>query len=443
MSTRFSRRTFLKNAVAATVAGPLIVPRLSFAASPNGKLQHAAVGVGGQGGYGLGEIFSSKKVDVVALCDVDANTLDKALKTYPGARVYRDYREMLEKEENNIDSVSVGIPDHMHAPVAMTAIQKGKHVFCEKPLTKNVYEARQLTLAARKQGVATQMGNQIHSHDFYRTAVHWMKEGAIGRVQEWYSWTGALFLTGDKKRPPSAPVPAHLDWNLWLGTAPERPYAPEVYHTFWWRRWRDFGGGATADFGCHVFDTVFTALGIGAPISVCAQVESVDVETWPEWTTSRYVFPGVAMSAGKTINATWLDGGKRPPNTVSRHLPSDVVMPPSGSVVIGEEGTMIIPHVGAPILYPLNKFKDYPKPTLEPINHYHQYVEAALGNGVGGSHFDYAGPLTEAVLLTTIADRFPGETLEWNAERLRFSNHKEANKFLRRKYRDGFEVKGL
>ena len=176
MSTRFSRRSFLKNTVAATVAGPLIVPRLSFAASPNGKLQHAAVGVAGQGGYGLGEIFSSKKVDVVALCDVDANSLEKASKTYPGARLYRDYREMLEKEENNIDSLSVGIPDHMHAPVAMTAIQKGKHVFCEKPLTKNVYEARQLTLAARRHGVATQMGNQIHSHDFYRTAVHWMKE---------------------------------------------------------------------------------------------------------------------------------------------------------------------------------------------------------------------------------------------------------------------------
>jgi predicted dehydrogenase len=443
MNKPVSRRGFLKRATAA-VAGPLIVPRLSFAAPPSGKLQHAAIGVGGQGGYGLAEIFSSGKIDVIALCDVDANTLDKASKTYPGARLYRDWREMLEKEENNIDSVNVGIPDHMHAPVSMTAIRKGKHVFCEKPLTHEIYEARQITLAARKYGVKTQMGNQIHAHEFYRTAVQWMKEGAIGKVQEWYSWTAAHFPTGDKKRPePPDAVPAHLDWDLWLGTAPERPYKAEVYHPFWWRRWRDFGGGATGDFGCHIFDTVFTALNIGAPLTVCTQVESVDHETWPEWTISRYVFPGVPMSAGKTISATWLDGGKKPTVEISRHLSKDVALPPSGSVVIGEEGTLIIPHVGAPSLYPVEKFKNYPKPALEPKSHYHEFVEAALGNGIAGSNFDYAGPLTEAVLLTNVADRFPGQTLEWDPERLRFTNCREANKYLRRKYRRGWHVKGL
>lgn len=443
MSKPVSRRDFIKRAAAATVAGPLIAPRLSLARPPSGKLQHAAVGVGAQGGYGLKEIFSSGKVDVVALCDVDAKNLEGASKLYPGARLYRDWREMLEKEENNIDSVNVGIPDHMHAPVSMTAIRKGKHVFCEKPLTHDVYEARQLTLAARDFGVKTQMGNQIHSHEFYRTAVQWMKEGAIGKVQEWYSWTGAFFDTEGKKRPAPAPVPDHLDWDLWLGTAPERPYAEKVYHPFWWRRWRDFGGGATGDFGCHIFDTVFTALDIGAPLTVCAQVESVDRDQWPEWTISRYVFPGVPMSAGKTIDATWLDGGKRPQWNVSRHLTKDFEVPSSGSIVIGEEGTLVIPHVGEPSLHPIHKFKNYPKPALEKLNHYHQFVEAALGNGIAGSHFDYAGPLTEAVLLTNVADRFPGQTLEWDPKGLRFTNSREANKYLRRKYRSGWAVKGL
>lgn len=444
MKSSLSRRGFLKQVTAAAVAGPLIVPRLSLAVPPSGRLQHAAIGVGGQGAYGLGEIFSSGKVDVIALCDVDANTLEKASKTYPGARLYRDWREMLEKEEKNIDSVSVGTPDHTHAPASMTAIRKGKHVFCEKPLTHEVYEARQITLAARKKGVATQMGNQIHSHEFYRTAVQWMREGAIGKVKEWYSWTAAHFPTGDKKRPePPDPVPPNLDWDLWLGVAPKRPYKAEVYHPFWWRKWRDFGGGATGDFGCHIFDTVFTALDIGAPLTVTCEVESVAEETWPEWTISKYVFPGVPMSAEKTIEATWMDGGKKPTAEVSPHLPKDFALPPSGSVVIGEEGTLVIPHVGAPSMYPIEKYKSYPKPTLEPKNHYHEFVEAALGNGTTGSNFDYAGPLTEAVLLTNVADRFPGQTLEWDAKRLRFKNSRDANRLLRRKYRQGWHVRGL
>lgn len=444
MKERFSRRSFLKRAVTASIAGPLIVPRLSLASPPSGRLQHAAVGVGGQGGYDLGQIFSSGKVDVVALCDIDKNNLDKAAQTYPGARLYRDWREMLEKEEKNIDSVSVGIPDHMHAPVSMTAIRKGKHVYCEKPLTHEVYEARQLTLAARKKGVATQMGNQIHSHDFYRTAVHWVKEGAIGKAIKWHSWCATLFPTGDKTRPAGAdPVPAHIEWNLWLGVAPERPYKSEVYHPFWWRRWRDFGGGATGDFGCHIFDPVFTALGIGPPLTLTCEVESVNNEMWPEWTIAHYVFPGTQMTTGTTIHATWRDGGKQPAVDESPHLPNDMALPPSGSMIVGEEGTIIIPHVGPPQLYPLEKFKDYPKPELEPKNHYHEFVEAALGHGQCGCHFDYAGPLAEAVLLANVADRFPGRTLEWDAKRLRFTNSADANKYLRRPYRRGWKVRGL
>ncbi|MCC6490931.1 MAG: Gfo/Idh/MocA family oxidoreductase, partial [Candidatus Hydrogenedentes bacterium] len=436
MSKQLTRRTFLKRTAAVSIAAPLILPRLSLASPPSGRLQHAAIGVGGQGAHDLGNIFSSDKVDVIALCDVDLNTLNKAAQTYPGARLYRDWREMLDKEEKNIDSVNVSTPDHTHAPASMTAIRMGKHVFCEKPLTHDVYEARQLTLAARKKRVATQMGIQIHSHDFYRTAVHWLKEGAIGKVKEWHSWSGAIFTNETKKRPEgSDPIPEGLDWDLWLGTAPERPYKKEVYHPFWWRCWRDFGGGATGDFGCHIFDPVFTALNIGAPLSITSEAECVSEDVHPAWSFARYVFPGTEMTTGKTINATWMDGGKMPSKELSPHLAADFALPPSGSMLIGEEGTLIIPHVAEPSLHPMDKFKDYPKPELAPLNHYHDFVEAALGNGVAGANFDFSGPMAEAVLLGNIANRFPGQTLEWNAKRLRFSNFREANKYIKRSYR--------
>lgn len=445
MKKPISRRAFLQTVSATTLVAPLIVPRLSFASPPSSRLQHGAIGVAGQGDHDLGSIFSSDKVDVVALCDIDATRLERAHAKYPKARLYRDWRDMLEKEEKNLDSVNVSTPDHTHAVAAMTAIRKGLAVYCEKPLTHDVVEARRLTLAAREAGVVTQMGNQIHSHEYYRTAVHWMKEGAIGKIKTWHSWASASFTTPDKKRPAgSDKVPKDVDWDLWLGTAPERPYKKEAYHPFNWRCYRDFGGGATGDFGCHIFDTVFTALGIGAPLSVVAEAESVSDEVYPAWTIAHYVFPGVDLSAGKTIEATWYDGGKQPKVDVSPHLPADLELPSSGSIVIGEDGTMLIPHVGAPKLYPLEKFASYPKPSLEPIDHYHEFVHAALGSGVvPGSNFDYAGPLTEAVQLANIANRYPGQTLEWDPEKMTFKNFAEADKHLERKYRRGWKTRGL
>ncbi len=443
MKQTISRRVFLGQ-MAAGVAAPLIFPRLSLAAPANSRLQHAAIGVGGQGASDLASIFSSGKVDVVALCDIDELTLQKAAQTYPGARLYRDWREMLEQEEKHIDSVQVSTPDHMHAPAAMSAIRKGKHVYCEKPLTHEVYEARKLRLAAKRRGVATQMGIQIHSHDFYRTGVHWLREGAIGKVVAWHSWSAAVYTIDDKKRPEgSDPIPAHVDWDRWVGVAPERPYKQDVYHPFKWRAWRDFGGGATGDFGCHIFDPVFTALEITAPLTIRCETECVSNEVHPAWTVGHYVFPGTDFTAGKTIEATWMDGGRKPDVSLSPHLPAGHELPPSGSMIIGEEGTLILPHVGTPHLYPDDKFANYPKPELAPKDHYHEFVEAALGNGVCGANFDFAGPLTEAVLLANVANRFPGETLTWNAKRLRFSEHDAANKLLRREYRDGWDVRGL
>ncbi len=444
MTISVTRRTFLKQTAAASIAVPLILPRLSLASPPSGKLQHAAIGVGGQGASDLKNIAGSGKVQVCALCDIDETNLQKAAAQYPDARLYRDWREMFEKEDGKIDSVNIATPDHMHAPPAMTAIRKKIHVFCEKPLTHEVYEARKLTQAACKNGVATQMGIQIHSHDFYRTAVQWLKDGAIGKVKEWHSWTSAVYTNEDKKRPAGAdPIPEQVAWDLWLGVAPERPYKEEIYHPFKWRAWRDFGSGATGDFGCHIFDPVFTALDIGAPLSITCESECFSEEVYPAWTSARYVFPGTPMTAAATIQGTWLDGGKKPEVGLSPHLAADHELPKSGSMLIGEEGTLILPHVGPPHLYPEEKFKDYPEPELAPLDHYHDFVEAALGKGAAGANFDFAGPLTEAVLLTNVANRFQGRTLEWDADKLRFTNNREATKYLRRRYRRGWRVRGL
>lgn len=442
MKKSISRRSFIKG-VAAGAALPLLVPRRSFAVEAP-KLRHASIGTGGQASYDLESIFSSGKVEMVALCDIDEATMKKKAEKYPNARLYRDWREMLEKEAGNIDSVNVSTPDHIHAPASISAIRKGLHVYCEKPLTHNVYEARKVRLAAQKAGVVTQMGNQIHSHIYYRTAVHWLKEGAIGKVKSWHSWSGASFTTADKLRPKGEdPIPASVDWDLWLGVAPERPFKTDTYHPFKWRTWRDFGGGAVGDFGCHIFDPVFTALDIGAPLSLVCESECVSDEVYPAWTIAHYVFPGTPLTAGETINGSWMDGGKQPDTTDSPHLPKGYKLPGSGSMLIGEEGTMIIPHVGEPVMFPEAKFASYPKPNLDEVDHYHQFVDAALGHGSTGSHFAYAAPMTEAVLLANIGNRYPGTTLEWETIPCRFKGNDEATKLLRRAYRDGWHIDGL
>lgn len=444
MKKEISRRSFIKGATAATLGGPFILPKLSMAQSANGRLQHAAIGVGGQGAGDLGRINSHGNVDVVALCDIDANNLAAAKERYPNARTYRDWREMLADEEKNIDSVNVATPDHTHAPAAMSAIRKNKHIFCEKPLTHEIVEARRLTEAARTNKVASQMGIQIHSHGAYRTAVHWLQEGAIGRVKEWHSWSGASYGFDFGRRPDNAhDVPPHVEWDLWLGTAPARPYVNETYHPFEWRRWRDFGSGATGDFGCHILDPVFGGLGVNKPLSISAEVESNLDEVCPKWVKLAYEFEGTPMTVDNTIHATWMDGGKQPMAYWSPHLPEGHKLPGSGSMLIGELGTMIIPHYDTPQLYPKARFENYPFPDFEPINHYHEFVEAAMGNTIAGANFDFAGPLTEAVLLGNIANRFPGETLHWDMDAMRFTNHEDANTLRMRKYRHGWETRGL
>lgn len=442
MALRTTRRVFLKQVAMAGAVAPLVLTAGARGAA-GGKLRHASIGVGGMGEGDLGQIGGHPDVRIVALCDVDRGRLEQAAKKHPDATLYQDWRELLQKEGEGIDSVNVTTPDHMHAPIAMSAIRKGKHVFCEKPLTHEVFEARQLTLEARKAGVVTQMGIQIHSHMAYRGAVRMLRDGAIGKVREWHSWCSAKGSSPGLVRPEGEdPVPPHVAWDLWLGVAPPRPYKEAVYHPGSWRKWQDFGCGALGDFGCHIFDPIFTALGIGAPLTVHAEPQEVGREVWPVSQTVNYMFPGTSMTAGKTISATWRDGGLKPSRDLAP-LSEEQALPDSGSLIIGEEGVMLLPHYDEALLLPADKYKDYQKPEPERVNHYTQWVEACLEGKQAPAHFDYAGPLTEAVLVGNVAARLAGQALEWNATALKFANSPEADALLRRPYRPDWHVEGL
>lgn len=442
MPSRTPRRTFMKQA-AACAALPLIARCLRTSPSANSRLQHAAIGVGGRGRMLVPAITGTGKAEVVAICDVDENSLNQGARAFPNARTYRDWRELLVEEGDRIDSVSVATPDHIHAPAAMSAIQKGKHVYCEKPLTHEVHEARQLTLAARKAGVATQMGIQMHAHRAYRRAVRILREGAIGKIKEWHSWCKAKYSSPGMTRPAGEdPVPPHLNWDLWIGVAPTRPYKEGVYHPGRWRTWQDFGCGAMGDFACHILDPVFTALDIGAPLTIRGEAPERNEEVWPYWGIVHYEFPGTKLTAGKTIKATWYDSGKTPWRDVAP-LPDDKSLPEDGSIIIGEDGVMVLPHCDEAQLLPVERFRNYSIPKVDHGNHFGEWVDACLGNGTASANFDYSGPLTEAVLLGTVAVRLPGKTLEWDAANLKVTNVPEANELLRRPYREGWAVEGL
>lgn len=451
MSSFTTRRRFLRNTLAIS-ASPIAFPHIARSASPNSKLQYASIGVAGmQGGSDLDNIASHPRVEVVALCDIDAGHLAQAAQKFPNARRYTDWREMLDAEGDKVDAVNVTIPDHMHAPVSYTAMQKGKHVYCQKPLTHDVFEARQLRLAAEKAGVVTQMGNQIQSAIEYRSAVALIQAGVIGKVSEIHAWCSAVY-TGSGRPAKPDPVPDGLSWEKWLGSAPERPYAGGVYHPVQWRCWQDFGGGCMGDFGCHILDTPFKACELTQPISVkalavnpeWADSEAARSENWPAWEVIEFVLPGTRFTAGDRLKITWYDGVKQPPADLFPFGDDEEKsIPGSGALFIGEGGVLLLPHVGGPRLLPRERNRGIERPKLEPRNHYHHWVDACLGGEEPTSNFTYAGNLAEAVLLGTVACRFPGQELAWDAAGLRVTNVEAANRFLRRTYRDGWSVPGL
>lgn len=434
------RRDVLKAAAGAAVVGAL--PSICQARLANGVLRTAHIGVGGMGGADLGSISSHKKVEVAALCDVDLNTLNGAKARFPNAKLFRDYRELFAEMGKSIDAVVVSTPDHTHAPAAMTALNHNKPVYCQKPLTHEVFEARQLRLVAEKKGLVTQMGIQVHSSAVYRRAVQIIQSGAIGKVSHVYAWSNKNWgYDGGALANESSP-PEQLDWNLWLGTAAERKFSPGIYHPGNWRKLVDFGTGTLGDMGVHIFDTPYAALELTFPNWAKTTCRAPTGIGHPEKNVVEYEFPGTKYTTA-TLSWIWYDGGFAPPKNADLKIPEGIKLPDQGSLFVGEGGTMLLPHVSEAVLFPEEKFKEYKRPDVQDANHYHQWVDACLGEGKTSADFTYGGKLTEALLLGVVANRFPDTKLMWDAAKLEVTNLADANKLIKRSYRKGFEVEGL
>jgi predicted dehydrogenase len=432
-----TRRNFLKSTSAAVLGFPAVVRATNL----NSNLQIVAVGCSGKGLSDILETGSHPKAKFVGFCDVDTTRFTKADEKYPNVPHFQDFREMFAKLGDGFDASTVSTPDHMHASIALDAMRRGKHVYCQKPLSHNVWEVRQMRLQAAKSGVTTQMGNQIHSATEYRTGVKLVRSGVIGKIKEVHSWqrnpgNGFTQLTAPR---PSGPAPASLNWDWWLGVAPQREYVPDIYHPFKWRDWQDFGNGTMGDFGCHILDPVFTALELTAPETIRAQNVGFNAQTWPSAETIHYVFPGTAWTAHKSLPVTWYDGGRMPDRALAQ-MPSNESLPGSGSLFIGEGGTMVLGHIAMPRLYPQEQFGSFEIPKELGASHYHAWVTAALGGPKTTDGFDYAGPLTETVLLGNVATRVPNVTLEWDVADLRIKNNADADRLLKSKCRDGWEI---
>lgn len=451
--TKISRRQFVGNAALATFAASALLQKAAARTSQPTVLRHACIGVGGMGGYDLQNFKSHPDVKVVALCDVDANHLKRAAEIFPEAHIYKDWRELLKKEKGNIDSVNVTVPDHNHFAISVAAMRAGKHVYCQKPLCHDVSEVRALTREAMKRGVVTQLGTQHASGKGDRTAVRWLKEKKIGKIKHVYlcsNRSGAVEnyrLVGPRPQEEQAPPP-ELDWDLWLGTAAYRPYAPKVYHPTLWRSWQDFGTGWSGDIGCHIFDAVWKGLSLKAPLSVMAEVQQSwqndstrNKETWPQGDHITWIFPGNEYTESDTLPLEWFDGAFYPPEEIRALYKGNY--PEECAMVIGTEGALLIPHTEMAILLPEEKFAAVKPPELEDRNHYHHFVDACLKRVQNESFFAQTGPMTEAILLGTVAIRVPGTILKWDPEKMRFPNYPEANKFLKRTYRKGWKVKGI
>ncbi len=443
-----SRRTILgtAGAIAATIT---IVPRHVLGGAgrtpPSEKLNIAGIGVGGQGGSDINSVNSE---NIVALCDVDDAHSARTMKRYPKAKKYRDFRRMLD-EEKNIDAVVIGTPDHTHAVISMWAIKMGKHVYCEKPLTRTVYEARALGQATRQAGVATQMGNQGMAFEGNRLINEWIWDGVIGPVREVHAWSDRpthgdqLLWAQGIDRPKDTPkVPDTLDWDLWLGPAPQRPYHP-AYHPFRWRGWWDFGSGGLGDMGIHNLAPVFSALKLDAPKSLCASSTLFNDETLPLASTVHYEF--AARGDMPPVTLHWYDGGiipARPPELdEGRELSRE-----DGLIFVGDKGKMYVEGWGghSPRLIPEAKMKAYkrpPKTLPRSIGHHAEWIKACKEGTPTRSSFDrFAGPLTEAVLLGTVCVRMGGGKLLWDSANLRVTNSDEANEYLHYDYREGWTL---
>ncbi|MGA2659889.1 MAG: Gfo/Idh/MocA family oxidoreductase [Verrucomicrobiota bacterium] len=436
-----SRRSFLKTLGATVVAAPFVTRDL-IARPPGGRLRHASFGAGGMAWQDLNELARFKQLELVAVAEVDLEPAAQLKKRFPEARLYQDWRQMLDSEEKNLDSVNVSTPDHMHALMAMSAMQFGKHVYGQKPLAHDLYEVRRLTEFSARKKLTTQMGIQIHATAHYHTAALLIQAGAIGKIKEVHSWCRKSW--GDPTPRPTRQdaVPGGFDWDLWLGVCSPRPFIGQAYyHPANWRKRLDFGTGTFGDMGCHIFDPVFSALHLREPISVRSEGPAPNEWNWALDSRIHYVFDGTPFTAGKTLNLTWYDGAQKPPPDLLALLEGDPI-PDTGSLFVGAAGALVLPHIARPVLYPDKKFDGLKYPEVASGNHWGEFVGACLGHNPTSTPFVYSGPLTESVLLGGVASRFPQTTLQWDAAKLQFDLH-EANQFVRREYRAGWRLKAL
>ncbi len=436
MSRTINRRDFLKSTALAG-AGLWAVPRTIWSEmkSPNEKLNIAGIGAGGQGGSDINSVSSE---NIVALCDVDDQRAARSYKRFTKAKKYYDYRVMLEKEAKNIDAVTIGTPDHHHAPAAAMAIKLGKHVYCEKPLTHSVYEARVLRELAAKYKVATQMGNQGTASSGLRQGVEVIQSGALGAVRELHVWTNRpIWPQGIDRPTDTPPVPPTLKWDLWLGPAPDRPYHP-AYCPFVWRGWWDFGTGALGDMACHTLNLPYWGLKLSHPTAFEAECSELKPESAPKWSIIRLEFP--ARGNLPPLKMTWSDGGKKPPEDLFH----GETVANSGALIIGEKGTMYSPddYGTNHVLLPKKNFEGYkpPDPWIpRSPGHHAEWIRACKGGPPAMSNFNYSGPLTEVVVLGNLAVR-AAERVEWDAKNLKAKNSPKANQYVRREYRKGWTL---
>ncbi|MCE9546832.1 MAG: Gfo/Idh/MocA family oxidoreductase [Planctomycetia bacterium] len=431
-----SRRQFLSNSARVSAAGAALLATgvwselpAAESKSPNEKLDVACIGTANRAGANVQGVSSQ---NIVAICDVDDNYLGACGQRFPKATKYNDFRKLLETEKH-LDAVVVSTPDHIHVPASVMAMRLGKHCYCEKPLAHSVTEARLASETAREHKVATQMGIQIHEGDNYRRVVELIQSGAIGPVSEVHVWVGKGWGGGDRPKEGQQP-PANLHWDLWLGPAPERPFAAGRYHPANWRRWWDFGSGTLGDMACHYMDLPFWALQLKHPTSIEAEGPPVHPETCPLGLIVRYEFPG--RDSQPPVKLTWYDGNMVP-RQIAGHATGG-----GGVLFIGADGKQLWSDYGRHQLLPADKFQGFkpPAPTIpNSIGHYNEWIKACKEGTPTTCSFEYSGPLTEAVLLGNVAYR-AGKKLAWDGNQQKVTNTTDADPFLKRAYRPGWTL---
>jgi len=449
MSDGITRRSLVKGAAAGAAVTVLAGPFRTGAYAANDKLNCACVGAGGRAGAHVAE---AARENLIALCDIDegrlAGAAGKVAKQHPNVKTFTDYRKMFDEAAKSFDTVFVGTPDHHHAPASMMAIKHRKHVYCEKPLTHSIYEARRIAEEARKAKVATQMGNQGMASEEHRRLCEFIWAGAIGKVREVHIWTDRAlgwWPQGVGRPTWTDPVPANIKWDLWLGPAPERPYAGKwrdgphkgkpVYHPFVWRGWWDFGTGALGDIACHAMAPAFWALKLGLPTAVEAKHSGCNRETFPLWSIITYEFP--ARGEMPPVKLVWYDGGKKPPRP--KELEDSRQLGKNGAIYVGEKATMF----GSRII-PEEKMKDVPRPeeTIPRVaSHHDDFFRACRGERPACSNFDFAGNLAEAALVGNVAIR-AGKPIEWDGRKMKPTNCSDPAvlQVIRREYRKGWTL---